>query len=203
MESCQHHRSIRMCEPLPTAAASLPVVYSARRQRTGPRRPARRVGGWAVRTPGLLNAIGLRHSWIVASMVKRWRTFSQLAYGSGMHRIHRQARINHDYVADVPGGGDGLRGARGCGARAPRRPSVHQAQQCVRGARVRQVEQGRLAAPAEIATRRWWRLPLGSGASVCALARALVRPWPITAAGTTPHNRGPLRPGPHRAWLRP
>ena len=33
------------------------------------------------------SCIAVRHSWIVASMVKRQRTFSQLAYGTGVHRV--------------------------------------------------------------------------------------------------------------------
>ena len=35
------------------------------------------------------------YSRVVASMVKRRRLFSQLAYGSGMHWIHRRTRIHH------------------------------------------------------------------------------------------------------------
>jgi hypothetical protein len=46
----------------------------------------------AVQTAWLVYAIVVRHSWIVASMVKR-QEFSQLAYGTGMHRIDHEARI--------------------------------------------------------------------------------------------------------------
>jgi hypothetical protein len=38
----------------------------------------------------------LRYSVIVASMVKRRRTFSHLAYGSVMHRINHKAPIYRD-----------------------------------------------------------------------------------------------------------